>query len=133
MFFHNLHTGEVPDTLEQHDFDMMYRKIRELPYDLDSPEPLWQQWNRGSQLESQDFLSTRYCDPCNEGFQSMDTAYHHFYHEHYDPPETDLDQFFQHVRGVRSMSVGDIVELDDTYYMAAPIGWQTIDLVEGDS
>lgn len=111
----------------------MYRKIRDLSYDLDSPEPLWQQWNRGSRLESRDFLSTRYCDPCSEGFESLDNAYHHFYHNHYKPPETDLDQFFEYIQGVRSMSVGDIVELDDTYFMAAPTGWQEITLVEGDS
>jgi len=53
-------------------------------------------------------------------------------HEHYDPPETYLDEFFESVRGIRSMSVGDIVELDETYFMAAPVGWQEITL-EGDT
>lgn len=126
-FFHDLATGSLPDTLDQHDFDVMYRKVRELAYELDGPEALWPQWNRGSNQESQDFLSTRYCDPCNEGFTSLDVAYHHFYHDHYQPPETSLDQFFEYIQGVRSMSVGDIVEIDDTYFMAASIGWQEIE------
>lgn len=32
---------------------------------------------------------------------------------------------------VRSMSVGDIVDHDDQYYMCASIGWDEIELVEG--
>jgi len=32
---------------------------------------------------------------------------------------------------VRSLSVGDVVEHDETYYMCASIGWDEIDIVEG--
>lgn len=33
----------------------------------------------------------------------------------------------------RSMSVGDVVEVDGTYYIAAPIGWEEIDIDGGDA
>ena len=129
--FHDVSTGTVPDRLDRDDFDRLYRKVRELPVDVDDPEVLWRQWNRGSGRESRAFLGTRYCDPCDQGFTSVDDAYHHFYHDHYTAQEADLDEFFEYVRGVRSMSAGDVVELDDTYFLAASIGWQELDIVEG--
>jgi hypothetical protein len=33
---------------------------------------------------------------------------------------------------IRSMSVGDIVEIDGEYYMAASFGWNSIDIRGGD-
>lgn len=35
----------------------------------------------------------------------------------------------------RSMSIGDVVEIDDQYYLAAPIGFEEIDIYdeEGDT
>lgn len=33
----------------------------------------------------------------------------------------------------RSMSVGDIVERENEYYTCVPIGWQKIDVLEGDA
>ena len=37
----------------------------------------------------------------------------------------------EYVRGERSMSVGDIVEIDGRHYIAASIGWDEIE-IEGD-
>jgi len=131
--FHEVSTGDIPDQLERDRFDRLYRKVRELPYDIEGPEVLWRQWNRGSGRESRDFLGTRYCDPCEEGFVSMDDAYHHFYHDHVSAREAGLDEFFEYIRGVRSMSVGDVVELGDDYFVAASVGWQELDILdEGD-
>jgi hypothetical protein len=131
--FHQLHVGDVPGTVTQDEFDDMYRTVRELPYDDPDPEQLWRGWNRGSGRESKAFLSTRYCDPCSQPFTSIDDAYHHFYHDHYTAErDTDLAQFFDVIRGVRSMSVGDVVEMGDgeAYHMAASIGWTEFDVID---
>lgn len=127
--FHDLHVDDTPDKIGEQEFESLYREIREIPYDNVEPEHLWRQWNRGSGYESRDFLGTRYCDPCSTGFTSLDDSYHHFYHEHFGL-DTGLDEFFDVIRGVRSMSVGDVVEIDDAYYQAQGIGWEEI-TVEG--
>jgi hypothetical protein len=43
----------------------------------------------------------------------------------------ESDAFLE--REVRSLSVGDIVEQDEGYQAVAPIGWQSIEVVEDDA
>jgi hypothetical protein len=38
-----------------------------------------------------------------------------------------------YIHGERSMSVGDVVEIEDQYYIADTVGWDDIDVEEGEA
>ena len=92
-------------------------------------EQVYAEWNRGSGRESDQFRNLRYCERCETYIGGSDEAVTHAAQNHdydalHEPGEPD------YVRGERSMSVGDIVERDEQYYVCVPMGWQDVELVE---
>ena len=37
----------------------------------------------------------------------------------------------EYIHGIRSMSVGDVIEVDDTYFQVKTIGFEEIEVLEG--
>lgn len=126
--FHDCHT-DPPDTLREDVFDRLYEEVAAV--DTDDLETLYAEWNRGSGHESDQFQDLRHCEPCATYIDGHEEAVTHAAQNHgYDARhETDAPDY---LRPERSMSVGDVVERSDTYHVCAPIGWQELDLVEGD-
>lgn len=126
--FHRFHY-DPPDTLTYDEFDALYEYVAEVA--TDDLEEVYAGWNRGSGRESTAFLECRYCERCQSYVEGIEegvthTVQNHGYNSFTDSSEPD------YIRGARSMSVGDITELDGTYYACSPIGWQEIDLVSTD-
>jgi len=126
--FHEFHI-DPPESLTADEFDRLYEAVTEARGD--DLEDLFEGWNVGSGREEDTFLSLRYCERCQTYVEGSDEAVTHATQNHdYDlmqapePPE--------YIRGVRSLSVGDIAEQDGTRYTCEPIGWQELDLVKGD-
>lgn len=95
--------------------------------DAEDPEQVWKEWNRGSRQESDAFLELRYCDRCDSYIEGSGEAVMHAVQNHGYDAQQGTDQP-EYIRGERSMSVGDIVEIDGTYYVAASIGWDEIEV-----
>lgn len=74
----------------------------------------------------------RYCERCDGYIEGQDAALTHAARNHgYDPfHAADAPEY---VRGVRSLSVGDIAEQDDGYAICASIGWRSVDVFGGDA
>ncbi|QLG62055.1 hypothetical protein [Halorarum salinum] len=124
QLFHDLHIEDTPDRLSREEFDQLYCEVIQVD-GVDNPEQVWEQWNRGSRRESEAFLSLRYCERCDTYIEGIAEGVTHAVQNHgYDAlTETGEPDY---VRGERSMSVGDIVVIDGTYYVAASIGWDEI-------
>lgn len=85
-----LEEDEKPGTnYSRENFDHLYREVASV--DIDDPDALWEQWNRGSGYESTEFLNEQ----------------------------------------ERSMSVGDVVEIDSEFYQVQSIGWEQIKVEQG--
>lgn len=127
--FHEFH-HDPPQTVTEDDFDELYAEVTTV--DTDDLEQLFAEWNRGSGRESDRFEEMRYCERCDTYIEGHGEAVTHASQNHgYDPfHEEDAPAY---VRGVRSLSVGDVVERDDAYHACAPIGWRELDVVEGDA
>jgi len=126
--FHDLHgfDNDIPD-LDATEFDDLYREVRELEDPTEDLEQLWAEWNRGSGLESREFLEMRYCEPCDTYQIGSDQAIQHAAQNHGYDPFNEVGEP-DYIHGIRSMSVGDVVEMEDTYYMAASLGWKELDI-----
>jgi len=130
--FDEANLGNTPDRFSADQFDDLYREVADV--DVDGPEDAWRQWNAGSGYESEAFTKIQYCEQCDQYIDSRDSAVDHADREHdaevYRPG--DLPDY---IHGERSMSVGDVIEIDDTYYVAAPIGFEELNIYtdEGDT
>lgn len=127
--FNDFH-HETPDELSESTFDTLYEEVTKV--DTEDLEDIYREWNHGSGQESSAFRELRYCEQCLTYIEGSDEVITHASQNH------DYDPFMQagepeYIRGERSMSVGDIVEQDDTYYACAQVGWEEIKLVEGDT
>lgn len=126
--FHGFH-HDPPDTLQEDTFDRLYEEVAAV--DTDDLEQLFAEWNRGSGRESDQFEAMRYCERCHTYIEGSGAAVTHAAQNHrYDPfhdPSTPA-----YLRGIRSLSVGDVVARNDAYYACAPVGWQDLDLATGD-
>jgi hypothetical protein len=125
--FHDLHGGEPPAQIDADAFEDLYREVARDVHVGGDVETVWAGWNRGSGRESDRFLELRRCERCDtyiDGSEEAVThaAQNHGYDAMDDPGEPD------YLRGERSMSVGDVVEIDGRYYMAAAIGWQEVEV-----
>lgn len=141
------HKTTIEDVLEddqkpgteftEDEFDELYREITTAPVDVDKHgtrpglEKLWQQWNRGSGVESREFLEQRYCNRCDSYIEGQEEAASHAAEQHSYDTMTVQSGEPDYIRGVRSMSVGDVVELDTEMYQARAIGWSRITVGEG--
>lgn len=124
-YFHEAHIDQLPSEIPKTDFDEHWRKVIELDVEPDSLEDIWAEFNRGSGKESRTFLNLRYCEPDKQYFDTPEEAQRHAVEEHGYEPRHDQD-LPDYIHPERSMSVGDIVEIDDTYYIAKAIGFDEI-------
>lgn len=134
--FHELHVDEdLPNSFTEDEFDEMYREVAEIDIDSGDPEELeqvWKEWNTGSGLEAQKYLDLMYCEPCDRYIDTPGEAEVHARDRHgYDPLCSQT--LPKYIHGERSMSVGDIIEIEDgeqEYHIAVPIGFQEITIDE---
>lgn len=132
--FHKLTVKEVLDEeekpakeLDQSGFEDLYRELIE--FDVDDPEQVFREWNRGSGYETEEFLELRYCESCDTHIEGGNEALIHAIQNHgYDQTEDVSEP--DYIRGVRSFSVGDVVEIDGTYYRCENIGFEEIEVNE---
>jgi hypothetical protein len=127
--FHRFHVNP-PDSVTEDEFTRLYREVAEA--DVDDVEELYQGWNRGSGREDEGFLSQRYCEQCRTYIEGEGEAINHAVQNH------GYDAFSEsgtpgYVRGIRSLSVGDVIEQEETLYACVSIGWQELNLVGGGS
>ena len=127
--FHRFHV-DPPDSVTEDKFDRLYEDVAEV--DVDDLEEVFQGWNMGSRREHDEFLSQRYCERCQTYIEGEGETVNHAVQNHgYDAfNESGTPEY---VRGIRSLSVGDVVEEEDTLYACVSIGWQELELVEGGS
>ena len=129
--FHDLHgfSRDTPE-LTVTEFDDLYQEVRTLEDAPDDPEEVWKQWNRGSGYESPEFLDTRYCESCESYIEGSDEAITHAVQNHgYDAFDETGEPDYVH--GVRSMSVGDVIEQDGDYQIAMSVGFEDLELSDG--
>ena len=127
--FHDLHgfDNDIPD-LDATEFEHLYREVRQLDDGPEDLEQLWSEWNRGSGHESEEFLETRFCEPCETYQLGSDQAIQHAVENHSYDAFNNMGEP-EYVHGIRSMSVGDVVQTGvDEYHMAASLGWEEIDI-----
>jgi len=127
--FHEFHI-DLQASVTEEEFDQLYEAVAEV--DVDDLEDLYRSWNMGSGREDEEFLSLRYCERCQTYIEGEGEAVNHAVQNH------GYDAFNQsetpgYVHGIRSLSVGDVVEQHDTLYACVSIGWQELTLSEGDS
>lgn len=124
--FHELHNTnpEIPD-LELSKFEDLYREVRNLEDGPEDLEQLWREWNSGSGHESAEFQEMRYCEPCETYQIGVDQAIQHAVENHGYTAFEDMGEP-DYIHGVRSMSVGDVVETGDEYHIAVPIGFEEL-------
>lgn len=127
--FHLFH-HDPPTKLPKSTFQELYEEVAATP--TDELDQVYREWNRGSGWESEEFQSQRYCEKCRSYIQGSEEAVTHAAQNH------GYDAFLyngepDYIRGVRSMSVGDIIEREGTYFGCEQIGWQEIEIVEGDT
>ena len=124
--FNELHSvePEIPD-LTATEFDDLYREVRTLEDAPEDLEQIWREWNRGSGQTSEEFRETLYCEPCNTYQIGTEHAVQHAVDNHgYDG--LHKSGVPEYVHGIRSMSVGDVIETPEAYNVAAPIGFEEI-------
>lgn len=137
--FHELHVHDLdetlPDSFSEDEFDELYREVAEIDIDsneIEDLEKVWKQWNTGSGEESQQYLDLQYCEPCDQYIDTPGEAEVHARDQHsYDPLCSQT--LPKYIHGERSMSVGDIIEIEDgeqEYHIAVPIGFQEITIDE---
>lgn len=126
--FHEFH-HDPPAALTKSVFDDLYQEVAAV--ETNDLEQLFAEWNAGSGRESTQFHNLRYCDRCHSYIEGSDEAVTHAAQNHgYDAFNASSKP--EYLRGIRSMSVGDVVTQDDKHYACAPIGWQEVRLAEDD-
>lgn len=116
--------------LTESTFDELYAEVVEV--ETNDLEQLFAEWNTGSGRESDQYRDLRYCGQCQTYIEGSNEALTHASQNHgYDAFQESNEP--EYLRGIRSMSVGDIVILGDMQYACAPIGWHEIQLDTGGS
>jgi len=126
--FHEANTGNLPDRFTEQELEELYREVDDV--EASDPEDLFAKYNRGSGRESQEFEDLQFCEQCGEYLPSQDAAIDHAQHRHDYVAGDNGAGTPEYIHGERSLSVGDVVEIDDEYYVAAPTGWKQIDVYE---
>lgn len=125
--FHRLHHEDPPGQMKRDMFNELYREVVQVEADPDNLEDLWRRWQWTGYTEGETFRNLRYCERCDGYIEGVGEAVTHAVQSHgYDGTQGEPE----YVRGERSMSVGDVVEIDGTYYVAAAIGWEELEVVE---
>lgn len=116
-----------PQEFSDDEFEMLYRALCEVDADTDKLEKVLRRWNRGSRYENQEFLEFRYCPRCDSYIKGREQAIIHASDAHgYDAlGETGEPDY---IRGIRSMSVGDVIQIRDRYFQVKDVGFGEINV-----
>jgi len=133
--FHKISVEQVLDEdkkprprYTEDDFDALYRELTTVDVGSSGElEQLWKEWNRGSRQESREFLNLRYCENCDSYIEGSEEAVTHAAQNHSYDAFTETGEP-EYVHGVRSMTAGDVVEIDGEYFQAKAIGWEPIEV-----
>jgi len=131
---HKAQTGQdLPETYDFEEFDRLYREITDVEITssgeatVEDLEKIWEGFNRTGFTEWEEFLEMRYCDNCDSYIEGSDEALTHASRNHgYDSFEETGEP--EYIRGIRSMTAGDIIEVDDQYFQARAIGFEEINV-----
>lgn len=120
-----------PTGFTEEEFQELYRELISLPgdYTEDDLEQIWKEWQLTGFTEGETFQELRYCSQCGTYIEGIEESITHASQNHgYDHFEESGEP--DYVKGVRSMSVGDVIEIDGTYYQAKAIGFEEITVGE---
>lgn len=139
--FSRLH-GASPDTLPIE----YYRRVGtthiadEKETEMDALRHIYHYWNAtDDQAHDPIFKHTLICDQCDSRFTTtsnddvvdvVTNAANHAEAEHgweYPFKNVKRDELPDYIHGLRSMSVGDVIDLDGTLYMVASFGFDEIE------
>ncbi len=119
----------------QEDFDSLYEEAGSEEFDMgDHTEILnkvWSHWNAGSGEESVEF-ARRECEDCDEVFtgEVNDKVHLKYRQENAEAHENATGHDVGY--GTRSLSVADVVVIEDTAYLCVSFGWEEIDVEAGE-
>jgi hypothetical protein len=116
-----------PKAFTEQKFDDLYDEVTVLEgeYFEQDLEDIWQGFQHNDFPSMNEFLEARYCENCDNYIEGSDEALTHAVQNHdYDPEEEFGEP--EYVHGIRSMSVGDVVQMDDVYHQARNIGFEEI-------
>lgn len=124
--FHDFH-HDPPGSLGESTFSDLYQEVAETgTRDL---EQVFKEWNHGSGVESTEFLGQRYCEECHTYLDGSRRAIRHAELEHGYNPRLQPGEP-EYVRGIRSISVGDVLENNGQLYACLTVGWGELELLE---
>lgn len=117
------------DQLEfsQDEFDELYDEVVVLEgdYTEEDLEDIYKGFQRTGFTEWDEFQSARYCEPCDSYIEGSDEAVTHAVQNHGYDAEDEFGEP-EYVHGIRSMSVGDAIELPDGMYQVRGLGFEEI-------
>ena len=137
---HKAQTGQddTPDEFEYEEFQDLYREVTEIDLDVDEEEvsvdeilgTVYDRFQRTGYTEGEEFLQLRYCENCDSYIEGEEEAITHAAQNHgYDSfQETGEPEY---IRGIRSMTPGDVIQLDDSFYQVRGIGFEEIEVGGG--
>jgi len=135
-FFHKYHvTGQLdeseqpPEAFTQDEFDELYDEVTVLEGDFSEEdlEDIYKGFQRTGFNEFDEFQEARFCEPCESYIEGSDEALTHAAQNHgYGPFEETGEP--EYVHGIRSMSVGDTVIVEDTPYQVRGLGFEPIQI-----
>jgi hypothetical protein len=121
--------GKPPEEFPQDRFEELYDEVVVLKddYTEEDLEDIYKGFQATGFSEWDEFLEARYCESCDSYIEGSDEALTHAVQNHgYDPDEEFGEP--EYVHGIRSMSVGDVVQLDDVYHQVRGIGFEPIQI-----
>jgi len=130
---------DIPDEFEYDEFQDLYREVTELDLDFDEDEisvdellgTIYERFQATGFTEGEEFLQLRYCGNCDSYIEGEDEAITHASQNHcYDAFEESGEP--DYIRGIRSMTPGDVIQVDDSFYQVCGTGFEEIEVSGGE-
>lgn len=134
--FHKYHVTDQleedeqpPQAFTQDEFDGLYDEVTVLEGDFteEDLEEIYKGFQATGFSEWDEFTEMRYCEGCDSYIEGSDEALTHAAQNHGYQPEEEFGEP-EYIHGIRSMSVGDVVEVEDTPYQVRGIGFEPIQI-----
>ena len=118
-----------PEAFTESEFDELYDEVVVLEgdYSEEDLEDIYKGFQGTGFTEWDEFLEARYCESCDSYIEGSDEAVNHAAQNHGYSPEEEFGEP-EYIHGIRSMSVGDVVEVEDTPYQVRGIGFEPIQI-----
>lgn len=130
---------DTPDEFEYDEFQDLYREVTEIELDVDEDEvsveellgTVYERFQKTGYTEGEEFTQLQYCKNCDSYIEGEEEAITHAAQNHgYDAFEETSDP--EYIRGIRSMTPGDVIQVEDSLYQVRGIGFEEIE-VRGES